>query len=826
MKFNLDWLGEWLPDLPAADQLAERLTMAGIEVDALESALPDGLTGVRIARVSAVKPHPRAERLKLCRVEAGKHSCQVVCGAANVVQGMMAVLAPPDSQLPDIGTIKEKTVRGEISSGMLCGEDELGLVDRSDGKLLELPTDAPSGQLLSDYLQLDDWLLSLDLTPNRGDCLSLLGVAREIAAQHKLPTPQPPVDNPVTPGSSQRFPVEVRAGDACPRYVCRVISDLPQPLPRAPLWLRERLRRAGYRSISPIVDITNYVMLELGQPLHAFDLDRLQGGICVRLAMPGETLTLIDGTECVLGSDELVIADRSAPVALAGVMGGRDSEIGAKSDRILLEAAWFAPTAVAGRARRHKLHSEAARRFERGVDPAMTVAAIERASALILKWAGGCAGPLQCVDQSRSLPQPLPIDLRRIQIKKVLGLDSTQLDDRQIETLFRALGIDCQPVDGGWRLTPPTWRSDLVIEADLLEELARLYGYNRLPSRMPRMSVRFASRPANQYRDFQLADLLAVRGYSQILTLSTVQQQRCQLIEPELSPVLLANPLNSDQNAMRSGLWQGLLETMAFNLRHQQQDLSLFESGRCFSFDGDSKRPRERQLLALLRCGKRVADNWDAQDETDFFDVKSDVQVLLDVFGGSWDFVADQPHPALHPHRSARIVAADGSGETVGTLGVLHPQLIGSLKLRELKHSAAPVLAQIDVGQLRRIRRSVVARVPYLQPALGFDLGLVTPAAVTAGQLQQALHSIIQARLRLFLNSDDVAGFIEKLYIFDVYRGSGIPSGHRCISFRMYLRHNQRAFNEKLISDIINTAANELNLIFGVRLRDSRYSEL
>ncbi|HES77168.1 MAG TPA: phenylalanine--tRNA ligase subunit beta, partial [bacterium] len=580
MRFSEQWLREWVNPALSSEQLGAQLTMAGLELDALEPTAP-AFAGVFVAKILEAVQHPDADKLRVCQVDDGSGTpLQVVCGAPNARAGLLAAFARVGARLPGGLNIGQAKLRGVESFGMLCGASELGLDGYNDG-LLELPADAPVGSDVRSYLKLDDQIFELGITPNRGDCLSILGLARETAAQNNMALGGPELV--VVPAASEAsITVTVSAPAACPRYCVRVIEGLNAEAV-TPLWLTENLRRSGLRPIHPIVDVANYVMLELGQPLHAFDLERLHGGLEVRMARTDESMLGLDGKTLNLEADMLVIADQSAPVALAGIIGGQDSGVKTGTTRIVLESAYFTPEAIAGRARRFGLHTDAAHRFERGTDPELPRIAIERASELICSLYGGIPGVVSEYLSHEHMPQRAPILLRRARIERILGFS---VGDQAVEGILQRLGIllesMAEDLAEGWRATPPSHRHDLSIEVDLIEELARLHGYDQLPARLPSAPLSIAARPENRLDLNALKERMVSLGYREVISYSFVDAPLLEKLTPDQSPLILANPISSEMAAMRTTLWAGLISTLKYNLNRQQTRARLFETGLRF----------------------------------------------------------------------------------------------------------------------------------------------------------------------------------------------------------------------------------------------------
>jgi phenylalanyl-tRNA synthetase beta chain len=546
MKFSEQWLREWVnPDISTTD-LVEQLTMAGLEVESMEPVAPF-FSKVVVGEVMSVEPHPGADRLRVCQVNVGGTTpLNIVCGASNVAAGVRVPVAMVGAMLPGGASIEKTKLRGVTSEGMLCSARELGLAESSEG-LMIFPPDAQPGRDVRDYLLLNDVSLELGLTPNRGDCLSVAGVAREVSVINSFPLRGPEI-TAVPAVIDDRLPVEIKATEACPRYLARIVRDIDIGAP-TPMWMQERLRRSGLRSINAVVDITNYVLLELGQPMHAFDLDKLDGGIRVRMARANERLCLLDGQEVKLDGTTLVIADHNAPVAMAGVMGGAASAVSGSTKHLLLESAFFAPGAMAGRARRYGLHTDSSHRFERGVDPALARRAMERATALLVEIASGRPGPVIEETDTAHLPEAAVIPLRIERMGRLLGTD-----------IIKRLGMEVTEENDCWQVTPPSFRFDIRIEADLIEEIARIHGYSRLPSHRPLLPAMMPRRTETRIDASRIRRRLVERGYQEAITYSFVDPHLQQLLDPEHAPLALANPLSSDMAVMRTSLWPGLMQ--------------------------------------------------------------------------------------------------------------------------------------------------------------------------------------------------------------------------------------------------------------------------
>lgn len=792
MRFPEQWLRAWIDPPLDTTALAERLTLLGLEVDATEPAAPP-FSGVVIGRITAVEAHPGADRLRLCRVDDGSgEDRDVICGAPNAAVGLHVPYAREGATLPDGSVIERAEVRGVASHGMLCSARELGLAEQSDG-LLALPEDASPGEDYRRWAGLDDRIIELELTPNRGDCLSIRGVAREVAAALGG-EPSGPECAPVSARHEQRFPVWLEAPQACPRYAGRVVRGIDASA-TTPLWLAERLRRSGIRPLGPVVDVTNYVMLELGQPMHAFDLARLSEGIRVRYAEPGEHCDLLDGRRVELDPQTLVIADASGPVALAGIMGGSATAVGDGTRDVFLESACFLPHALAGRARHYATHSDSSHRFERGVDPALAVTAMERATALLIDICGGAAGPLHDMVEPAYLPQSGTIRLRRARLERVLGYNPG--DDR-IAGILDALGLDLMADDAGWSATPPSWRYDLAIEADLIEEVARVHGYNAAPRTHPAHAARIAPTSERERDVDTLRDLLVERDYHEAVTYSFVDSHLQARVDPDSRALPLSNPISADMDVMRTGLWPGLLGALRHNLNRQQGRVRIFETGLRFPPDGQGD-VHQQPAIGLLAAGPLEPEHWDGkQRAVDFFDVKADVEALLAGAGAQRFRFEAATHPALHPGQSARILA---DGEVAGWLGVLHPRLQAELDL-----SVAPILFEMATAPL--LSRPLPAyRGVSRYPSIRRDLALIVDETQPLQALLDTVHEAAPAEL-------------QAAFVFDVYKGTGIDSGRKSVALGLILQGFERTLMDAEVEDAVAGILRHLQSEAGAKLRE------
>ena len=797
MRFSESWLREWIDPPVDTKALADQLSMAGLEVDAIEPAAAP-FSGVVVGLVESLEQHPDAQKLRVCQVDIGTgEPQQIICGAANVAAGMRVPVAALGALLPGDFKIKRAKLRGVESFGMICSAKELGLAESSEG-ILPLPDDAPIGADFRDWLGLDDACIEVDLTPDRGDCLSIAGLAREVAAINGLDLAAP-VLAPVAAISGDKMPVRLLAPEACPRYACRVIRGI-DPAAATPLWMRERLRRGGIRPIAPVVDVTNYVLLELGQPMHGFDLARLEGEIQVRMATPGERLQLLNGEEIALRPDSLVIADASAALALAGIMGGQASGVGDDTRDVLLESAFFAPTAIAGKARGYGLHTDSSHRFERGVDPGLQVRAIERATELLLAITGGEPGPVVDVTSEAHLPRREPLALRPSRCTQVLGLD---LSVETIAATLGRLGMQVETAGGGLMVTPPSARFDLLHEVDLIADLGRIHGYDRIPTTRHQAATPVSAPPETAF-DLDRARLTLVsRGYQEVITYSFVSPELQAQVEPEREGLRLANPISAELSVMRLSLWPGLLQTARYNRARQQERVRIFESGLCFLPEGAELR--QEPMIGGLVLGGLEPEQWGASDRpADFFDLKGDVEALLAAAGsavaraGSGFAFVPAEHPALHPGQTARVVRGD---REVGLLGMLHPRLAAELDL-----AGDTFLFQLAQEALAADRLPAFTQVSRF-PAIRRDLALVIDAGVPFASVESCVRG-------------SAGGLLRELILFDVYAGSKIDTGRKSLALGLILQASSQTLTDDLVDETVDRVVSALASEFDARLRD------
>jgi phenylalanyl-tRNA synthetase beta chain len=786
MQLSKNWLLEWVNPQKTTEALCQQFTAVGLEVDSFTPVAP-AFSGVVVAKILSADRHPDADKLQVCLVDDGSQMQQVVCGAKNARAGLTVALATVGAVLPGDFNIKAAKLRGVASNGMLCAQTELGLADASNG-IMELPNDAPLGQDLREYLQLNDDIIDIDLTPNRGDCLSIKGLARELAAINELTITDINISSKNNEIKST-INVKVKEKSACPRYCARVIKGV-NVNNNSPLWLQEKLRRCGIRSINPIVDVTNFVMLELGQPMHAFDLDTLsQSAIVVRLASSQEKLVLLDGQAVTLTEDTLIIADHDKPLAIAGVMGGKESGVTLDSRNIVLESAFFSPAAIQGKARYYGAHSDSSQRFERGVDPTMTRIALERATQLILDICDGEAEAITEVRADNDLPKPCTIKLRRARIRQLLGF---AIADEHVESILQRLGMQLELADNGWLVTTPLHRFDLSLEEDLIEEVVRIYGYDHIPSIPPLESLTMLPATEQRWNMNALRSILVERGYHETMTYSFIDPKLQALIFPDEVVTSLQNPIAAQLSVMRTSLWPNLIMAVANNQKHQQSRLRFFEVGRVFC--ATSTDIKQTIQIAGVANGSRYPEQWGISDESiDFYDVKADVEAMFP----EAKFVAAQ-NPALHPGQSAKIVLND---KEVGFIGGLHPRISQQLKI------AGPVvLFAIEAPE------QIAKLIPQYQqvskyPQIRRDLALALLEKVTI----QQVYDIVQ---------DSAGELLVEASIFDLYRGERIAPNKKSIAVKMILQHPSRTLVDEEIAEIMLQVVNELNTKLNAELRE------
>lgn len=792
MKFSEAWLREWVNPAVSTDELADQLSMAGLEVDSVTPVAPD-FSGVLVGEVLAIEPHPDAKKLRICTVNTGQADpLQIICGAANVAEGMRVPTAIVGAKLPGDFKIKKAKLRGVESFGMICSASELGLAESSDG-ILALPVDAPIGEDFRDYLTLDDRAIDVDLTPDRGDCLGLIGMAREVGVINRCAV-TPPAFEQVEPASDDRFEVRLEADEACPRYLCRIVRGVNVNV-ETPMWMQERLRRSDIRSLGPVVDVTNYVLLELGQPMHGFDLNKLQAPIRVRMAAAGEKLTLLGEQEIELQSGTLVIADAERPLALAGIMGGQDSAVTESTTDILFESAFFAPTAIIGKARAYGLHTDSSHRFERGVDPQLQAQAMERATALLLEIAGGQPGPIVEAANPAKIEQRQEVLLRADRVKRLLGVE---VSDAEIVDILSRLEMQLAEAEGGWRVTAPSCRFDIAIEEDLIEEIGRIYGYERIPSHRGLSGMVMHAKREASYDLQRAKELLVDRDYQEVVTYSFVSPELQQLIDPDSEGVKLANPISADMSVMRTSLWAGLLQTAIYNQSRQQERIRIFESG--LRFRKQDNEIQQEPMLAGLISGSILPEQWGGkQIRVDFFDLKADLEAVLAQNGALAEFrFRPAGHPALHPGQSAAI---DFRGQTIGWIGMLHPELEKRLDLAGSTYLFEIQLQALDEGILPEFE-------PLSKfPSIRRDIALVVDQEVTFEAIRSCIRQLAPKN-------------IQDIRLFDVYTGQNIDSGRKSLALGLILQEKSHTLTDQEVDDVVAGILEGLATELNAKLRD------
>ena len=790
MQISEAWLRELVNPSITTDELVEQLTMAGLEVDSVTPAAAE-FTGVVIGEVVAIELHPNADKLKVCQVAVGDDEpLQIVCGASNVRIGLKIPAALIGAVLPENFKIKKSKLRGELSFGMLCSEDELGLAKDSDG-LMELAADAPVGTDIRDYLALNDKIIELDLTPNRADCLSVEGVAREIAVLNKMSWSTVEFI-PTAISHDDVIAVTIEANKQCPRYLGRLINNVNSKA-ATPLWMQEKLRRSGIRSLGILIDVTNYVLLELGQPLHAFDADKLEGGITVRHSQKDEELLLLNDQTIKLDGVALVIADDKQALALAGIMGGESSSVTDSTQNILLECAFFTPIDLAGKARQFGLHTDSSHRFERGVDFSNQQRAIERATQLIIDIAGGDAGKIIDVTDNDSLPTRPAVTLRKQRIEKVLGIC---MPDDAVVAIFEGLGMQVESMTEGWDITPAGYRFDIAIEADLLEEVGRIYGYNNLPNSSLLMRSELGQSEEAILPLQRIEDLLVDKGYQEAITYSFVDEAIQNAIAPDDEFIRITNPISSELSVMRTTLWCGLLNAALYNTKRQQGRVRFFETGLRFLRNND-ETIQERMLSGLV-LGDAYSEQWaEKARKVDFFDMKGDLEALFHLNNTQVRYIKAN-NPTLHPGQSAEIHSEQGN--ILGVMGMLHPTLE-----KQLGFDTPVFLFELSLEQvLPKVIPQFEALSKY--PSVRRDMALLVEEKVTVAELT---HCIDQCGEPM----------IKDVLIFDIYRGEGVATGYKSVALSLILQNVLQTLTDSEIDAIFNKVLDALARI-NAKLRD------
>lgn len=796
MKLSENWLREWVDPEINHDKLCDQLTMAGLEVE--ESvAVADEFAGVVIGKIVQCKKHPNADKLRVTKIDIGTAPyLSVVCGAENCRKDLKVACATVGATLSNDFTIKTTELRGEPSEGMLCSYNELGISCEDEKGIIELPEDAPLGEDLRHYLQLNDRIIDVSITPNRADCFSILGIAREVAAINNMSITFPENSIPEVTIEDEHS-ADVQEAAAAPRFLTRVIQGINAKA-KTPLWMKEKLRRSGFRSIDAVVDITNYVMLELGQPMHAYDRQKIEGELIVRYGKPGERLTLLDGKDIEIKENTLVIADEEKVLALAGIFGGEASGISENTETVLLEAAYFAPIAVAGKAREYGLHTESSHRFERGVDPNLAFQAMNRVTQLILSICGGQAGPIaEAVDEA-AIPVPAKITLKHSKIYRLLG---HTIEPKHIIALMTRLGCHVRTDKDSYHIQSPSWRFDLQIEEDIIEEIARIYGYNNIPNAHVTAELVLRAHPESHIPLFHAKQVLATRGYQEAITYSFVDPKVQMWLHPEQVPLHLPNPISSDMSVMRLSLWSGLLGALVYNQNRQQSRVRLFEAGLRFTPDHTAEfGVRQERVLSGIINGSLYEEHWNLpKKEVDFFDLKGDVEAILALTGISTTFsFRTTEHPGLHPGQTAGLYLND---DLVGILGTLHPQLQKQLGIKGttlLFELIWDKIADRHIPEFKEISRF---------PSNRRDIALLVGETVSAAEIIAECKRVGGDKL-ISVN------------LFDVYHGENITPGQKSLAISLILQDKSRTLEDSDIINIVDKCIEALQNRFNALLRE------
>ena len=799
MKFSESWLREWVNPAISSDELSHQITMAGLEVDGVDPVAGE-FTGVLIGEVVECGQHPDADKLQVTKINLGSdfndgELVDIVCGASNCRLGLKVAVATVGAVLPGNFKIKKAKLRGVPSHGMLCSESELGLAESSDG-IIELAQDAPIGVCVREYLDLNDVTIDVDLTANRGDCLGLKGLAREVGVLNSLAVTEPEI-SAIKPTIDDVREITIEASGACPRYLGRVIKNVNVNA-TTPLWMVEKLRRCGTRSIDPVVDVTNYVLLEQGHPMHAFDLDKLDGSVKVRFANKDEKLTLLDGNEVTLSEETLVIADQSKALAMAGIFGGEESGVNENSKDIFLESAFFAPLAILGKARSYGLHTDASHRYERGVDPELQREAMERATALLLEIVGGEAGPIVEAVSEADIPKPRTVTLRR---EKLDGRIGHHIADDSVNEILTRLGFDVSFAENVWTVVVPAYRFDISIEVDLIEEVARIFGYNNIPNTSPKATLEMRSQKEANLPLKRLRQTLVNREYQEAITYSFVDPKVQSQIHPNCEVMTLPHPISSEMSVMRLSLWTGLLQSVSYNQNRQQGRVRLFETGLRFIPDESAENGvRQEQMIAGVISGNRSEEHWSIEKAaTDFYDIKGDVEALLSLTANSSAYEFSKAEiDALHPGQTAAI---HKNGELVRHVGALHPELERKLGLNGRTLVFELLLSEISTLNLPEARE--ISRFPSNRR----DIAVVVKDEVEANKVLQLIEKV-------------GGNYLIDLNLFDVYQGNGIEDGFKSLAIALILQDTEKTLEEKDINDVVNRVVEILKTELDATLRD------
>ena len=794
MKISENWLREWVNPDATTDELAHQLIMSGTEIDSIEP-VASAFTNVVVGQIKSIEQHPDADRLRVCQVDVGADELLQIVTNAKVELEQKVPVAMIGAQLPEpdgkIFKIKKSKLRGVLSQGMFCGSETLGMGEAGEG-LLEIPADAEPGADLREVLDLNDQVLDLDATPNRADLLSVSGVAREVGVIMQAPVNEVDIQT-YTADIDETFPVKISCDDLCQRYAGRIIRNVNTQA-ETPDWMKEKLRRMDVRSLGPVVDVTNYVMLELGQPMHGFDFDKLEGGIHVRNAQEGEKLKLLDGKEITLRADTMVIADEKKALALAGIMGGEESAVSETTSNIYLESAFFVPEKIMGKARSYGLHTDSSHRFERGVSPDIQLKGLERATQLIIEICGGQVAPVTDVVTKNDLGKRSPIHYQRSRTKRHLGIE---VDDARVEDIMTRLGCVVEKIDDGWMITPPVFRFDLATPEDVVEEIARIYGYDNIPAVLRPMKPLISLKSETQVREESLQNVLLARGYREAITYSFVPPEVESLLTGGAPQIRLANPISEELSIMRSTLWSGLIPALDKNVKRQQTRVRLFETGLSFQQSPEGL-PEQRKKLAGAITGSLYPEQWDVDaKKVDFYDLKGDVEALLDEASGHEFNFEPVDHAALHPGQSAKIMSGD---QQVGLCGALHPRLEKKLDLDQ------PVFVfELDLGLMSHKKIPKYSRLsPF--PSVRRDLALLVSSKISYAEISKVLKDL---KINELVDS----------FVFDVYEGENIDFDQKSLALGLIFQEFSRTLEEEEISRHIETIVTALKNEIGAVLR-------
>lgn len=790
MQISEQWLRQWIDPKVSTEKLGEQFTALGLEVESINSIQPK-LEKVVVGEVLECEKHPEADRLSCCKVKVSKSEIlDIVCGAKNVRKGLKVAVVQVGGSLLGGPAIQAAKLRGATSQGMICSAKELGLAAESEG-ILELSADAPIGKSITDYLELNDHVIDLSITPNRGDCLSIQGLARDLAAVNRLKI-NPPAIKKTPIKTKTQLKVEVKSSQACPRYCGRVLENINSNA-KIPLWMSERLRRSNLRLIHPVVDVLNYVMLELGQPMHAFALDKITKKIVVRKAKDGEKITLLDQKELTLNKEDLVVADEAAPLALAGMMGGLDSGVKVDTRAIFIESAYFSAGNLVKTARRFGISSDSAYRFERGVDFDLPQIALERATQLLLEIVGGEAGPITEIIDKAQLPKRAAIKLNLAEVPRLLGID---IPAAKAKAIFSALGMKVKAAKTHLQITPPSYRFDVTESHDCIEELARIHGYDQIPMLPLLGELKLAPISETRIGESKIAKTLIDRGYSEVVTYSFVENKLQQKINPTNQVWELINPLSQELAVMRTSLWPGLLSTAQFNLNRGAAYLRIFEMGHTFL--KQNEKILERAYLGGLVCGEAFPTSWaEKARAVDFYDAKGDIEALLELTGKPVEF-KPLAQGALHPGQSAAIYL---DGKAIGYLGALHPALV-----QELDLAVTPYLFEIEMSALETALLPSYCEISKF-PAISRDLAIVVNEAVLASDIKSKI-------------SADGGNLLNKVEIFDIYQGTGIAAGHKSVALGLSFEDRSRTLLDDEVNAVLERIVHGLEQAFNAKLRE------